>query len=157
MTSTNRNHRSPANSRTKANDAELWSFFDLCLNKRLSKQWRGWWFQTPSCPLWRQCNVHEIYRMIYCKSFAAGIKFSCLHLQCVCEYIVSRHCIQIIATFCDCCHFWIKSTPRRTKVRTMNDGSILICIFNTTIFFSFIRDIYFMDSIITWMPHTLLL
>ena len=28
-------------------------FFDLHLNKRLSKQWRGWWFETPSCPLWR--------------------------------------------------------------------------------------------------------
>ena len=31
-------------------------FFYLCLNKRLSKQWRGWWFETPSCPLWRHCN-----------------------------------------------------------------------------------------------------
>ena len=32
-------------------------FFDLCLNKRLSKQWRGWWFETPSRPFWRHCNV----------------------------------------------------------------------------------------------------
>ena len=31
-------------------------FFDLCLNKRLSKQSWGWWFETPSCPLWRHCN-----------------------------------------------------------------------------------------------------
>ena len=31
-------------------------FFDLRLNKRLSKQRWGWWFQTPSRPLWRQCN-----------------------------------------------------------------------------------------------------
>ena len=31
-------------------------FFDLRLNKRLSKQSRGWWFETSSCPLWRQCN-----------------------------------------------------------------------------------------------------
>ena len=31
-------------------------FFDLRLNKRLSKQWWGWWFGTLSCPLWRQCN-----------------------------------------------------------------------------------------------------
>ena len=30
--------------------------FDLRLNKRLSKQSRGWWFDTLSCPLWRQCN-----------------------------------------------------------------------------------------------------
>ena len=32
------------------------AFFDLCLNKRLSKQPRGWWFETPSWSLWRQCN-----------------------------------------------------------------------------------------------------
>ena len=31
-------------------------FFDLRLNKRLSKQWRGWWFETPSHSLWRHCN-----------------------------------------------------------------------------------------------------
>ena len=33
-------------------------FFNLRLNKRLSKQWWGWWFETPSRPLWRQCNGH---------------------------------------------------------------------------------------------------
>ena len=32
-------------------------FSNLCLNKRLSKQSRGWWFETPSCSLWRHCNV----------------------------------------------------------------------------------------------------
>ena len=31
-------------------------FFDLRLNKRLSKQSWGWWFETPSRPLWRHCN-----------------------------------------------------------------------------------------------------
>ena len=31
-------------------------FFDLRLNTRLSKQWWGWWFETPSCPLWRHWN-----------------------------------------------------------------------------------------------------
>ena len=31
-------------------------FFDLRLNKRLSKQWRGWRFETPSRSLWRQWN-----------------------------------------------------------------------------------------------------
>ena len=31
-------------------------FFHLCLNKRLSKQSRGWWFETPSHPLWRRFN-----------------------------------------------------------------------------------------------------
>ena len=31
-------------------------FFDLCLNKRLSKQWWGWWFETPWGLLWRHYN-----------------------------------------------------------------------------------------------------
>ena len=31
-------------------------FFDLRPNKRLSKQSWGWWFETLSFPLWRQCN-----------------------------------------------------------------------------------------------------
>ena len=31
-------------------------FFDLRLNKRLSKQSRGWWFETQSRSLWRHCN-----------------------------------------------------------------------------------------------------
>ena len=45
------------NPRTKASDAELWCFFYLRLNKRLSKQSWGWWFETLSCSLWRHCNV----------------------------------------------------------------------------------------------------
>ena len=32
-------------------------FFDLCLNKQVSKQSWGWWSETPSSSLWRQCNV----------------------------------------------------------------------------------------------------
>ena len=36
-------------------------FFDLHLNKRLSKQWRGWWFETQSHPLWHHCNVFAVY------------------------------------------------------------------------------------------------
>ena len=39
-------------------------FFDLRLNKRLSKQSWGWWFETPSCPLWRHCNVWCIMRLM---------------------------------------------------------------------------------------------
>ena len=31
-------------------------FFGLRLNKRLSKQSWGWWFETLSHPLWRHCN-----------------------------------------------------------------------------------------------------
>ena len=43
-------------------------FFDLHPNKRLSKQWWGWWYKTPSCPLWLYRNVkwrqHNIRNII---------------------------------------------------------------------------------------------
>ena len=46
-------------------------YFDLRPNKRLNKQSWGWWFETPSCPLWRHRNViqeqipyHIVIRMI---------------------------------------------------------------------------------------------
>ena len=40
---------------TKASDTELWCFLLSCLNKRLSKQSWGWWFDTTSRALWRHC------------------------------------------------------------------------------------------------------
>ena len=50
------------------------AFFDMRLNKRLSKQSWGWWCETPSCPLWRHwyvdivkpvCNDHLYNRINY--------------------------------------------------------------------------------------------
>ena len=39
-------------------------FFDLPLNKRLSKQSLGWWFETLSRPLWRHCNVMALLQLL---------------------------------------------------------------------------------------------
>ena len=55
-------HRSPV----KSPHTGQWRgvFFDLCLNQKLSKQWRRRWFETPSRSLWRHCNeiaVPDIY------------------------------------------------------------------------------------------------
>ena len=41
-------------------------FFDLRLNKRLSKQSWGWWFETPSRPLWRHRNAGIWVQWIIC-------------------------------------------------------------------------------------------
>ena len=41
-------------------------FFDLRLNKRLSKQSWGWWFESPSWSLWRHCNDHANSGMWLC-------------------------------------------------------------------------------------------
>ena len=53
-------------------------FFDLRSNKWLSKQSCGWWFETPSRPLWRHCydGYHCVYR-------CADITSS----QCLADYI----------------------------------------------------------------------
>ena len=40
-------------------------FFDLRLNKRLSKQSWGWWFETLSRPLWRHRNVDMKLRLMW--------------------------------------------------------------------------------------------
>ena len=52
-----------------------WSFdvyFDLCPNKRLSKQSWGWWFQMPLRPLWRHRNDGGIF---------ASVMWQLSHLQ----------------------------------------------------------------------------
>ena len=40
-------------------------FFDLRLNKRVSKQSRRRWFETPSPSLWRYCKVGEQYQKFF--------------------------------------------------------------------------------------------
>ena len=57
-------------------------FFDLRLNKQLSKQSRRWWFETPSRSFWRQCNVPAqnpvtlptySQRWLFCKIYSQPI------------------------------------------------------------------------------------
>ena len=52
---------SPATGEFPTQRPVTWSFdifFDLRPNKRLSKQSRGWWFESPSRSLWRHRNAH---------------------------------------------------------------------------------------------------
>ena len=53
---------SPTTGEFPAQRPVTWSFdvfFDLRLYICLSKQSWGWWFETPSRPLWRDCDVNE--------------------------------------------------------------------------------------------------
>ena len=52
-------------------------FVYLCLNKRMSKQSRRWWFEMPSCTLWRHCNNNM-------KEFGL-VPSSQDHLYCACR------------------------------------------------------------------------
>ena len=48
-------------------------FFDLRLNKGLSKQSWGWWFETSSRSLWRHCNVSHQLVVPYWRHIAISI------------------------------------------------------------------------------------
>ena len=50
---------SPVTGESPSQRPVTWSFdvfFTLPLNKRLSKQSWGWWFEMPSCSSWSHCN-----------------------------------------------------------------------------------------------------
>ena len=55
-------------------------FFDLRLNKRLSKQPWSWWLQTPSWSLWRHCNgswwQHDMEMLSAWLALCEGIHWS---------------------------------------------------------------------------------
>ena len=61
-------------------------FFDQRSNKRLSKHWRGWWFETQSCPLWRHRNglrIHAflvVYGLI-CSSLSQRLQLNTKNVQ----------------------------------------------------------------------------
>ena len=80
-------------------------FFDLHPNKRLSKQWWGWWFKTPSCPIWRHCN--DIYKNAKKKdtliSYEVNIVFQLIHVNIwIVSYIAQR--IEIWTKWLDVLH-----------------------------------------------------
>ena len=68
-------------------------FFDLRLNKRLSKQWWGWWFETPPWTWWSHCNGHWPFVLAWVYWY-------------LCMVIVSNSCL------CDVfAHLWLFSWP----------------------------------------------
>ena len=48
-------------------------FFDLRLNERLSKQSWSWWFEMPSCQLWRHSNVQTMSDCVVITVCAEGL------------------------------------------------------------------------------------
>ena len=81
-------------------------FFDVRLNKRLCKQPWGWWFETPSWSLWRQCNV-------------CVVKIANMEDQCARENIPSSKILHTLSVF----EHW--PCPRLVKIASV----LLTCIF----------------------------
>ena len=63
-----------------------WSFdvyFDLCLNKRLSKQWWGWWFVMPLRSLWHDCNIWgTLWLSTWCQDSIDQVQVRCKIFKC---------------------------------------------------------------------------
>ena len=68
-------------------------FFDLRLNKRLSKQSWGWWFEMPSHPLWRHYNVK--------RQSASNYVIVPQYLCALCFYIFDVPLMNSIQMVCD--------------------------------------------------------
>ena len=90
-------------------------FFDLRLNKRLSKQSWGWWFETPSRSLWRHCNVvnehissNEKYQQ------ATGLDAWASRVKCPARFVSHLHeiCIYlwVVYSLCFFCCLFITVT-----------------------------------------------
>ena len=79
--------RSPVNSPQRPVTRNFDAFSDLCLNKRLSKQTWGWWFETLSRPLWCHCNgkLFPLY------TFQGLLVVVLLAMCCYSGYQVSLH------------------------------------------------------------------
>ena len=79
-------------------------FFDLRLNKRLSKPSKRRWFETPLCSLWRHCyddneaNIDEYINSVYYYAYKSE------------QHII----IQLLNI-----HFWIN-----LQITFLNNGSI---------------------------------
>ena len=80
-------------------------FFDLRLNKRLSKQSWGWWFETSSCPLKRHCNgdvwvtaYDNVQLLHWCSHF--GIIFFKLEVSFNSPW--NENALVCIVTYCRC-------------------------------------------------------
>ena len=67
-------------------------FFDLCLNKWLTKQSWGWWFETLSSSLWRHCNV--------CLQQRSSTKIS--HIALLCFVSTNFQRIKPLSISCAC-------------------------------------------------------
>ena len=117
-------------------------FFDLRLNKPVSKQSYGWWLETLSRPLWRHCNVlcsqHPPYRMSHTEKEIVSFWWSVHHWlhwklskwQLLCSAVSGENFIkttflfqyiQLMPGLMPCKKYWKTST----KLLQMNFSSYL--------------------------------
>ena len=96
-------------------------FFDLRLNKRLSKQSWGWWFETPWRSLWRHRNVlhRHHHDHVLCTSWYNTRRYTEVRLLSpevspARRKVISDHNIGQVVNTVELCHPITKSRPCAT-------------------------------------------
>ena len=109
--------------RTKASDAELWCFLDLRLNKRLSRQSWGWWFETLSRPLWRHRNeLTRIFNIIYQQVIFSTLSVSMSNSQSI--FSGKLHLCRGRGDVWDICQFGTVSSANVTDFETISCANV---------------------------------
>ena len=107
-------------------------FFDPRLNKRLSKQSWGWWFETQSGPFWRHCSVKLQWVKI-------------LFVECVVDYHQSREatCTKADQELLVCQIFYIHNkNSSKILLQTIQEMIIAKCC--STVRGLNVRNLFFM-------------
>ena len=110
-------------------------FFDLRLNKRLSKQPWGWWYETASWSLWRHCNATaNNFGAMYSREMPMKVSFknrwpfySELNMS-----QKAQHSLSAVSLW------WINTLYCRSHVQKILHSSMVICTW-------FRRNFYFLQ------------
>ena len=119
-------------------------FFDLRLNKQLSKQSWGWWSETPMRSFWRQCNGNPF--LATCRHLRKAMAHRDLWLRvygylqgsfCICTW-KARGCLSLagrihkiasgiyLITIC-CCIFYVICLGKRSSAVDQISAWVHIC------------------------------
>ena len=99
-------------------------FFDLHPNKRLSKQWWGWWFETLSHPLWRHRN--GLMQSTVCKAVNV---FTCFCAEVINGWILPSFPMEITAWIAtnfkfDLCSLWAVLRPTLVGAKALTESML---------------------------------
>ena len=95
-------------------------FFDLRLNKRLSKKSWGWWFETPWSSLWRHCNYdnptgYERYWLALNHNKSQQSEIMCIIVMEI--FILAVHPLNYLVY---ACMYWFRMVRFQTVFRYLN-------------------------------------
>ena len=99
---------SPVTSEFPSQRPVMWNFdvfFDPCLNKQLSKQSWGWWFETSSRSLWR-CCYDQCVEIHWAKSKMLPLIIFLMKKHRMLYLSIIAHIVRTLSCFC--CGNWLK-------------------------------------------------